>query len=90
MVADVTALRELTVRAYSVPTDFPESDGTLAWDKTILVLVNANAGGKVGVGFTYANAATAELIKEVLIPLVQGADVMNVPASWAADAPRNS
>jgi hypothetical protein len=34
-------VRELKVSAYVVPTDYPESDGTLAWDKTTLVLVEA-------------------------------------------------
>ena len=43
------------VSADHVPTDFPESDGTLAWNKTTLVLVEANAADRHGVGNTYAN-----------------------------------
>jgi hypothetical protein len=35
-----------------VPTDFPESDGTFAWEKTTLVLVEVSAGGRRGLGFT--------------------------------------
>ena len=27
------------VSAYTIPTDYPESDGTIAWNKTTLVLV---------------------------------------------------
>jgi hypothetical protein len=49
-----SVIRETSVAAYTVPTDFPESDGTLEWDKTTLVLVNASAGDKVGIGYTYA------------------------------------
>jgi len=33
------------VEAYTIPTDFPESDGTFVWDSTTLVLVEATAGG---------------------------------------------
>ena len=58
--------------AYTVPTDFPESDGTLAWDKTTLVLVSASAGDKVGIGYTYADVATAQLINRTLLPLLRG------------------
>ncbi|MGD0924179.1 MAG: hypothetical protein ABR926_03210 [Streptosporangiaceae bacterium] len=33
----------LDAAVYVVPTDAPEADGTLAWDKTTLVLVTASA-----------------------------------------------
>jgi L-alanine-DL-glutamate epimerase-like enolase superfamily enzyme len=72
------------VAAYTVPTDFPESDGTIAWDKTTLVLVSARAADKVGIGYTYADAATAQLISGMLLPLVRGKDAMSVPDCWAA------
>ncbi|MGA8622746.1 MAG: enolase C-terminal domain-like protein [Candidatus Sulfotelmatobacter sp.] len=75
---------EMSVAAYTVPTDCPESDGTLEWDKTTLVLVNACAGDKVGIGYTYADLATAQLINSTLLPLIRGEDVMNVPACWSA------
>ena len=75
-------IQEMLVGAYTVPTDFPESDGTLAWEKTTIVLVHASAGGKTGLGYTYADISTAKLIKDVLIPLVQGKSVMDVPARW--------
>src|SRR3954453_7847967 len=34
---------ELRIGTYTVPTDAPESDGTLAWDATTLVVVEALA-----------------------------------------------
>ncbi len=76
-------IRDLSVAAYTVPTDFPESDGTLAWDQTTLVLVHAGAADKVGMGYTYADVPTANLIKGTLIPLVQGKSAMDLPARWA-------
>ena len=32
------------VGAYTIPTDAPESDGTIAWDSTTVVVVEATAG----------------------------------------------
>ena len=84
MTSDASKIREMSVTAYTVPTDFPESDGTLAWDKTTIVLVFASASGKVGIGYTYANTATAQLIDETLLPLLRGKDAMSVPACWSA------
>lgn len=39
-------MKDLKVSAYKIPTDIPESDGTIEWDSTTLVLVEVNAGGK--------------------------------------------
>ena len=81
----------LDVSAYKIPTDAPESDGTCAWDATILVVVEATAGGETGLGYGYADASTATLAREVLAPVVEGRDAMGVPGAWSAmvDAVRN-
>ncbi len=73
-------LEGLTVSAYTVPTDLPESDGTLAWDKTTLVLVHATAAGKCGLGYSYGDSATARLIHDHLAKLLIGTNAM-APAS---------
>jgi L-alanine-DL-glutamate epimerase-like enolase superfamily enzyme len=75
-------IRQFTVSAYQVPTDSPESDGTLKWDATTLVLVELEAGEQQGLGYTYADAATAELIQGKLAGLVQGQDPMAIPHLW--------
>ena len=77
-------IERLDVSTYIIPTDFPESDGTLAWDKTRLVLVEPTAGGVRGLGYTYADTATARLIKDLLAGVVQGRDAMAVTGAWAA------
>src|SRR5262249_11426219 len=77
-------IESVEVSAYTIPTDFPESDGTYAWDRTTLVLVEATAGGKRGLGYTYADVATAHLIDESLADVVGGRDVFDVPGAWAA------
>jgi len=77
-------LERLAVATYTVPTDFPESDGTIEWDKTTLVLVHASAAGKTGLGYTYADAATAELIYGKLAKVAIGMDATAPPAAYRA------
>ena len=75
-------IKRIEVSAYKIPTDFPESDGTLEWMDTTIVVVEAYAGSKCGIGYTFADTATGQLIKDKLVPLLVGADAMALPASW--------
>ncbi|WP_442543029.1 enolase C-terminal domain-like protein [Arthrobacter sp. KN11-1C] len=77
-------LKSLDVSAYTVPTTTPEADGTYAWDATTMVLVQATAGEWTGVGWTYAPAACAALIREILEPAVVGLNCFDVPAAAEA------
>jgi len=79
---DFVAVDQIAVSHYTVPTDFPESDGTLEWDRTTMVLVQASGGGKVGIGYSYADSATATLIHETLAEVVKGGDAMSPPAAY--------
>jgi L-alanine-DL-glutamate epimerase-like enolase superfamily enzyme len=87
-VPSTTALRAdaridaLEVRAYTIPTASPESDGTLTWDSTTLVYVEVNAGGETGIGFTYADVATAKLIDTLLRAAIVGKDASQIGARW--------
>jgi len=74
----------LSCSAYEVPTDQPESDGTLEWDSTTVVVVEVEGGGVTGLGYTYGDAAVATLIESKLAGLVQGADALAPPAAWAS------
>jgi len=74
----------MDVSAYRVPTDFPESDGTLEWDSTTLVLVELAGGGKTGLGYTYASASAAELIRGTLGEIIFGGDALDVGRLWWA------
>jgi L-alanine-DL-glutamate epimerase-like enolase superfamily enzyme len=70
-------------RAYRIPTEAPESDGTLEWDATTLVLVSIDAGGRRGLGYTYADAACVPLVQARLAPLLLGRDALQTAARWA-------
>jgi L-alanine-DL-glutamate epimerase-like enolase superfamily enzyme len=77
-------VESLDATAYTIPTDQPESDGTLSWDSTTLVLVTARGGGCTGIGWTYAGPAAAEVVSGKLAGVVQGRDATTPAASWAA------
>ena len=51
------AVAEVTADVYVIPTETPEADGTLAWDKTTMVVASGRAGQTRGLGWTYAAAA---------------------------------
>lgn len=77
-------IQGIEVSAYTVPTDSPESDGTLKWDSTTMVLVEVRAGDARGLGYTYGDVAVGTLIGSKLAPVVEGCDAMDPQAAWAA------
>ena len=77
-------VERVAVAAYTLPTDAPESDGTLEWQSTTMVVVEVDAGGERGLGYTYSDVASARLVESKLAAVVEGADAMAVSASWEA------
>ncbi len=75
-------VEQLVARAFTVPTDAPEADGTLRWDATTIVVVEAKAAGHTGVGYSYAAGATAPLIDHLLAEQILGADALSPPGAW--------
>ena len=84
MIVRATRIERVQVSAYRIPTDYPESDGTAAWDATTIVLVQAHGGGKVGLGWTYGDVASATVITSALRDVVVGRDALRVTAKWEA------
>ena len=78
------AVTSLEARAYTVPTDAPEGDGTLTWDSTTVVVVEARAADRVGTGWTYAPAAAARVVEDLLGPVAVGGDALAPTDVWAA------
>src|SRR5665213_1699987 len=62
------------MRVFTIPTDAPEADGTYAWDETTMVLIQIEAGGKMGLGYTYADESTGKLAQTLLQKVVTGKD----------------
>jgi hypothetical protein len=77
------AIERLDVSAFTIPTDEPESDGTFDWQATTIVVVQAKAGGVAGLGYTYADAAAAAVVRRMLAPVVVGRDAMAIESCYA-------
>ncbi|HVV03430.1 MAG TPA: enolase C-terminal domain-like protein [Puia sp.] len=75
-----TGIEDLEVSAYKIPTDLPESDGTIEWNDTTLILVRLKAGSCEGIGYTYGAQAITTLITSTLKPIVMGRDPADVRA----------
>ncbi len=78
------AIDAIDISVYRVPTDGgPESDGTAVWDATTMVLVEIMAAGETGIGFTYADEATASVIDSEFRGILEGADALETGKRFA-------
>ncbi len=86
--ADDASIGRVTALAYTIPTDAPEADGTLAWDSTTLIVVELEAGGEKGIGYTYSDASIVALIEKKLAETVAGRSALDIAganvAMWRA------
>jgi L-alanine-DL-glutamate epimerase-like enolase superfamily enzyme len=80
----VVPIETVRARAFNIPTDKPEADGTIAWDSTTLVVVEMSGGGMVGLGYTYSGGSIVNLIKGELSKTIIGLDVFDPQAVWLA------
>jgi L-alanine-DL-glutamate epimerase-like enolase superfamily enzyme len=79
-----SAVERVDVSAYQIPTATDhESDGTLAWDSTGVVVVEVHADGHTGLGYTYGHPAAAQVIESKLASVIEGADAMMPERCWA-------
>ena len=78
------AIERVEASAYTVPTDEPESDGTLEWDSTTIVVAEVHAGDAVGLGYTYTYEAAAAVISDKLADAVRGTDAGATDKAWHA------
>ena len=70
---------DVSWRAFRVPTDQPEADGTLAWAATTVVVVEVEAGGVRGTGWTYGSAGCGPVVQDEIRASVVGTDAFDVP-----------
>jgi L-alanine-DL-glutamate epimerase-like enolase superfamily enzyme len=75
-------ITDVAARAYRIPTDGPESDGTFAWDSTTLVLARVRAEDGEGTGYSYAGRGAVAVIEDSLKPAIAGLDADDIPAAW--------
>lgn len=77
-------IEAIRASAYTVPTEEPEeSDGTLKWTSTTLVLVEVHAGAHTGIGYTYGNSGIAGIVRGMLHDVLIGKDALETAARYA-------
>lgn len=83
MVRDAN-IDEVTASAFRVPTENgAEEDGTLRWQATELVTVEAQAQGQRGFGYSYtAGAPARELVQGKLASCLLGENALSLPQHW--------
>jgi L-alanine-DL-glutamate epimerase-like enolase superfamily enzyme len=81
--ADVT-IDDISARLYTVPTEQPETDGTLEWDSHTVLVVRARAGGVTGLGYSYTQSGAESVVSGRLADLVHRRDALDVGGAWAA------
>ena len=77
-------IKRIDVTTYTLRTDAPEADGTFAWGRSIMAFVEVDAGGKKGIGYTYADESTAHFIANHLAPAIVGRDAMSINECFEA------
>ncbi|HZT92629.1 MAG TPA: enolase C-terminal domain-like protein [Gaiellaceae bacterium] len=70
------------VSCFTIPTDQPESDGTLEWSSTTIVVVEARSGAVRGLGYTYAPEAAGKVVEGQLRDVVVGRTLDEHAAVW--------
>lgn len=75
-------IERIEVHTEVIPTGSVESDGTLRWDATTAVICAIEAGGRWGVGYTYASRAAATVIEDTLSGCLLEHDAFQVTAAW--------
>ncbi|MBY4767311.1 enolase C-terminal domain-like protein [Burkholderia ambifaria] len=79
--SDGPAIDDVRARAYRVPTDRPEADGTYAWHATTIVVVEVDAGPVTGLGYTYTDASAAALAMSMLADVLRERPLVDIPAA---------
>jgi L-alanine-DL-glutamate epimerase-like enolase superfamily enzyme len=80
------AVEDVSTSTFTIPTPAPESDGTLTWDSTTIVVVEVTAGTTTGIGYCYAPPAAAKVVHDTLAGVVKGTDPMANGRTWSAMA----
>jgi L-alanine-DL-glutamate epimerase-like enolase superfamily enzyme len=75
-------VERLETSCFTIPTEELESDGTLEWTSTTIVVVEAVGGGRRGVGWTYAPEAAEGVVNALLAPRVSGQRLDDLGRLW--------
>lgn len=75
-------MEKIKIAAYNIPCDSPESDGTLQWESTTLILVTLQSENKIGLGFSYGHEACLDVIKKTFLPFLKNGNHSEFPFTY--------
>jgi L-alanine-DL-glutamate epimerase-like enolase superfamily enzyme len=76
------AINKMEIAVYRLPTDEPESDGTLTWDHTVVVIVHVHAADSIGLGWSFASTGSAAMAADILKGAVVGCSALSIEQIW--------
>jgi len=81
---DAIKLADFKISVFTVPTQADvESDGTLEWSSTTMILVELKAGNQWGLGYTYGNAGIAPCAHSLIENNVLGQNALDISFIWS-------
>jgi L-alanine-DL-glutamate epimerase-like enolase superfamily enzyme len=84
MISSEPKIADTTATAYTIRTDAPEADGTYAWSKTTMVVVEIKCDGATGLGYTYTHKTAAPLARELMKEHVEGRSPFDINALFSS------
>jgi L-alanine-DL-glutamate epimerase-like enolase superfamily enzyme len=82
--ASEATINDGSARAFTIPTDAAEADGTITWKSSTLVVVKLHAGAATGIGYTYGHSASAAVARELIENHCIGQEPMDTNALFTA------
>jgi L-alanine-DL-glutamate epimerase-like enolase superfamily enzyme len=73
-----------TARAYTIPTDSLEADGTIEWNSTTMIVVQLDGGDEQGIGYTYGHRTASTVAQELIDHQCVGRDPLDINSMFAA------
>jgi L-alanine-DL-glutamate epimerase-like enolase superfamily enzyme len=78
-----SVITNFNVQSFTIPTERPlESDGTLEWTSTTLILVQLEADGVTGMGYTYGSRGLTSFAEQLLSKHVTGQNSLSINSIW--------
>ena len=82
LVLTTLPISSVSAIAYRIPTEERETDGTLGWSSTGMIVVKITAGDLEGLGYSYTDPLMARFVVETCKPLLVDADAWSIEAAF--------
>ncbi|MGZ3747906.1 MAG: hypothetical protein ACXWRE_11120 [Pseudobdellovibrionaceae bacterium] len=77
------SISDFRLNVFTIPTQTKfESDGTLEWDSTTLIIVELKTSDQWGIGYTYGDKSIAIVVNSLIEKYVLGQEALNISLIW--------